>query len=174
MCFFLLISRRRNARETFFFFRPPFFCFHRKLPRLAFFFFFDGLLPPSPFLLLLPPPPLSLPTQTHAHYQERVPEHGRRGRTSDPTSESSRGFESRPAQKQKTKQKNWCCINTTNDDEKTMFSPTTASLACEKREKRNAKHCQKKKRNGARAEERRELTEGRERGERERRRRGCR
>ena len=26
-----------------------------------------------------------------------------------------------------------------------MFSPTTASLACEKREKRNAKNCQKKK-----------------------------
>ena len=156
MCFFLLISRRRNCRVSLYFF----------------FSTASFLLPPS--FSSFPPPPLSLPTQTHAHYQERVPEHGRRGRTSDPTSESSRGFESRPAQKQKTKQKNWCCINTTNDDEKTMFSPTTASLACEKREKRNAKNCQKKKRNGARAEERRELTEGRERGERERRRRGCR
>lgn len=35
--------------------------------------------------------------------QERVPEHGRRGRTSDPKSESSRGFKSRPAQKKKKK-----------------------------------------------------------------------
>lgn len=37
--------------------------------------------------------------------QERVPEHGRRGRTSDPTSASSRGFESRPAQNKQEQEK---------------------------------------------------------------------
>lgn len=142
----MLISRPGRERESFFSWAHLFFISIENSRVSLSFFFLDGLLPPSPFLLLLFPP-LSSNTHTHTLSKSGCPSTVEGVGLLIRRAKAHAGSNPAPL-------KNWCYVNTTNDYEKNhSVPPPSPSLACEEREKRNAKAVKRKENGRARGRE---------------------